>query len=187
MRTSQVAYVVVRLPVGGRDFFLLRVHEKWGDWSLVGGHVEPWEEGDWFAAARREAEEELEPLRFGIDFTLEPIAEAPASWGPLESRSAGGTLTNYQAAWFALVFLRDPAVCLGRLPQRDFVLVDRELAVGAAADRKITSLLRRLDAALPNGVESVPHAWEPSIAEEALRLGIHRDSRPSDQRSLGLR
>ncbi len=64
---------------------------------------------------------------------------------------------NYQAAWFALLFLRNPAVCLQRLPERDFVLVERELAVGASADRKITSLLRRLDEAL--------------ISEDAVRLG----------------
>lgn len=172
MRTSRVAYVVVRLLVGGRDFFLLRVHEKWGDWGLIGGHVEAYEHADWFAAARRECEEELEPLRFGLDFALERIAGAPGRWGPVESRSAGGALTEYEAAWFALRFLREPAKCLATLPDAEFTLVERRLAVSPTPDRRITPLLRRLDSALPNGLESVPEAWPNTIEENLLRIEL---------------
>src|SRR5688500_1868159 len=104
-RTSRIAYVLVRLLVGEKDCFLLRVHRKWGDWGLVGGHVEDDELSDWRRAAEREANEELEPLRLGMDFSLEPLDSAPESWGPVPSRSAGGVPTKYCAAWFTLQFL----------------------------------------------------------------------------------
>jgi hypothetical protein len=186
MRTSHVVYVAVRLVVGGRGFFLLQRHAKWGDWSLVGGHVEPYD-GDWLAAARREANEELTPLRAETDFTLERIAGAPSHWGPLESRSAHGAPTNYEAAWFALMFLRDPERCLNALPSDAFMLVDREVALGATCERKITSLLRRLDASLPGGLASVPVAWEKSVPVEAIHIDVRRGPSQADERSVALR
>jgi 8-oxo-dGTP pyrophosphatase MutT (NUDIX family) len=178
MRTSQVAYVVVRLLVRGEDFFLLRAHKKWGDFSLVGGHVEPHEAGNWFAAARREAEEELAPLKNRVDFALEPIALAPSHWGPLASRSAGGDLTNYEAAWFVLSFLRDPVTCLKALPNDEFMLVDRKLALASPTDGEVTTLLKRLDAVLPGGLDAIPLAWAESIPEESVPIRLRRASSP---------
>jgi len=168
-RRSRLAYVVIRLAVGGRDCYLLRAHPKWGDWSLVGGHVEVDELSDWALAARREAEEELEPLRYGQDFKVVPIQNGPRQWGPVDSRSAGGASTVYEAEWFALVFLRDPEVCLARLPRDEFLLVDLELAVHPPFDAKVAPLLARLNQALPNGLASVPMAWTTSVDETPVR------------------
>lgn len=186
MRTSRVAYVVVRLLVGGRDYFLLQKHRKWGDWSLIGGHVEPYEGRDWLAAGRREADEELTPLRFGFDFSLERLASAPSHWGPMESRSAGGALTSYDAAWFALIFLWDPAACLAQLPAAEFILISRGVAL-SGRDRSVTGLLRRLDAALPSGLDGVPLAWGSSLAADAIRLETRDDANRVGDRLVGAR
>ena len=67
-RHSDLALVLARVDVDGTPHWLLRRHAKWGDWSLIGGHVEPGEGDDWTLTAVREANEELEPrLHSGRD------------------------------------------------------------------------------------------------------------------------
>src|SRR5687768_8960509 len=114
-RRSNIVFVVARILVGDRDFFLLRSHPKWGGWSFVGWHVEDFEREDWSSAARREAQEEMVPLQVGVDVALEPLPHGPEQWGPEPSRSAGGIPTVYNAKWFTLRFLRDPEECLRQL------------------------------------------------------------------------
>ena len=184
-RRSRLAYVVIRLAVDGRDCYLLRAHAKWGDWSLVGGHVELDELGDWALAARREAEEELEPLRYGRDFDVIPVPNGPKRWGPVESRSAGGASTVYEAEWFALTFLRDPVECLSELPRDEFLLVDLELAVHAPFDANVAPLLARLDQSLPGGLGSVPVAWHASLDETRVSTPVRHAAASAVARAAG--
>lgn len=185
-RLSRVAYVVIRLQLGARECFLLRAHPKWGDWSLVGGHVEASDASDRAATARREAEEEMPPLVYGRDFTLEPITREPLMFGPEESRSSGGP-TVYETAWFCLRFLRDPITCLNKLTPSDFRFVERARALASEPDASVSSLLRRLDAALPTGVAGVPLAW-PSVVEPArvrIPVGVGADEQPPVKTAAG--
>jgi hypothetical protein len=186
IRRSRLAYVVIRLSVGGRDCFLFRAHTKWGDWSLVGGHVEANELSDWARAARREAEEELQPLCDGRDFSIIPIANGPRLWGPIESRSANGASTLYEAEWFGLIFLRDPLSCLAQLPRDEFLLIDRQLAVSPPVDANIAPLLARLDTSLPGGLSSVPLAWPSSVDGARLSIAVRRAGVSASSSSAGL-
>lgn len=158
---------------------MLRVHRKWGDWGLIGGHVEDEELNDWRCAAEREANEELEPLRVGVDFSLGSLEGAPESWGPVPSRSAGGLPTKYCAAWFTLEFLRDPVTCLAELRDEEFLLVERDAALMAAGG-DVTALLARLDRELPEGLSSVPFAWPHPLAQDAVASKLRFD-RPSSR------
>ena len=45
-RSSHIVYAVARFRANDRVVWLLRRHPKWGDWSLVGGHVEEDERED---------------------------------------------------------------------------------------------------------------------------------------------
>jgi NUDIX domain-containing protein len=155
IRQSDLALVLARIDVDGVPHWLLRRHPKWGDWSLVGGHVEADERGDWSLTAVREANEELEPLVHGIDFVIEPLSSVLSSWGPVASRSAGGAPTNYRARWYQARFLRDAAECLGRLPHDDFALVPESAIVDA---RWVSSVARRLLEETRSLVQALPFA-----------------------------
>jgi len=159
-RHSKVVYVVTKLQLNHRDYFLLYEHPKWGDWSLVGGHVEPGEDRDWIAAARREAEEEMKPLRIGEDVDVEPLVHGPEQWGPQRSQSSGNRPTLYSARWFVLRFLHDPRHCLSVLPRDRFLLVERS-RLESDRDTDLTSLVERLESSLPRGLDDVPYAWPP--------------------------
>ncbi len=166
-RHSDLAFVVARIAVDREPHWLLRRHAKWGDWSLVGGHVEDDERDDWLHAARREAEEELEPLRHGVDFEVEPMGTTATSWGPVASRSVAGRPTTYCVRWFVLSFIADPADCLERLSPDDFLLVpeSRLLLRGDVSD--VTS---RLLECLHGDPASIPLAGRVPVTRTPPRL-----------------
>ncbi len=159
VRQSDIAYVLIRLVSGGRDCLLLHRHEKWGDWSLVGGHVEPGEESDWFATAVRETTEEMVPLKLRVDFDLERI-DVRLEWGPSPSRSAFAAPTEYRAEYFVLRFLCAPADALRRLPQDEFRLVPVD---GIRDDESVSlPVLKLLDHVGPE-FDALPRSWEADV------------------------
>jgi hypothetical protein len=170
MRHSHVVYVLIRLPLPGGPSLLLRRHEKWGDWSLVGGHVEEWEMEDWGLAAAREATEELAPLVSGQDFVVQPIHPEPIKWGPEPSRSTQGQRTIYHIRYYTLVFLRDPVTLLGRLPAAEFLLVP-ERAIDSTGD-VLGSPVHRARRFLQGGFDAAPRAWPGELDPRAFPAGL---------------
>lgn len=171
MRRSYVVYILVRLasPEGG--WLLLRRHEKWGDWSLVGGHVESWEMDDWSAAAAREAREELDPLREGKDFAIRPIQSSPISWGPEPSRSARGERTVYHVQYYTLAFLNEPIQLLSQLPSKDFLLIpENTIRSSPHALGRPVYMAHQIFA---NGLASAPLAWQEALNTKDLPAGLY--------------
>lgn len=169
-RTSSVAYVLIRLRVDGSDCLLLREHAKWRDWSLVGGHVEPEEQHDWFLTAMREANEELAPLSAGVDFDIIELPIGPEIWGPEPSRSAGDEPTVYRARWYALSFRRDPTDCLQLIPSGDFLLASFRAIESAHGSQEIAGLVRRLARDLEGGLRAIPLAWPESLPAASIDI-----------------
>lgn len=170
MRHSNVVYVLIRLPTVDGPSLLLRRHEKWGDWSLVGGHVEEWEMDDWGLAAAREATEELEPLVNGQDFVVKPITSEPITWGPEPSRSAKGQRTVYHIKYYTLTFLRDPVELLARLPATEFLLVP-ERALDSAG-HTLGSPVHRARHCLDGGFEAAHRAWTGELDSRTFPAGL---------------
>lgn len=170
MRHSDLALVVIRLRISTEPYHVLIRHEKWGDWSFVGGHVEPNEKNEWARAAVRECNEELAPLKYEEDFTLLPLLDQPLRWGPVNSLSAGGEPTIYTAQIFALRFLRPPAECLMKLSGDDFRLVRESDIIGGRRnpDTLAARAINRVDrnalawdgvlSSLPIPTQSLPYS-----------------------------
>ncbi len=92
-------------------------------------------------AATREVDEELAPLRCGLDLIVEPLLPDSSHWGPVASRSAQGAPTQYSVRWYQMRFLGDAAECLRRLPPDDFALIP-ESEIGQA--QGVSDVARRL-------------------------------------------
>lgn len=166
MRNVSLAHVLVKIRFTDGIYYLLHKNKKWGDWNLVGGHVEPGEEGEWARTAYRETEEEMSPLRYREDFILVPLLAAPILFGPRSSRSSQGQLTQYKAQFFRLVFRSDPLAFLKQLND-DFQLVP-ESEVAQRDD--VGALVKELDQRLRGGIVSVPPAWQvPSARQVTTR------------------
>ncbi len=167
VRHSNVVYVLIQLPTANGPSLLLRRHEKWGDWSLVGGHVEKDEIDDWLRAAAREATEELEPLVSGQDFVIEPVTTGGRiTWGPEPSRSAQGQRTIYHIEYYTLKFLHDPVELLRRLPAAEFRLVsERELE---STDDVFGKPVRQAQEFLYGHPDAVRPAWDMVLDLQAL-------------------
>lgn len=168
IRISNVVYVLVRVPTPKGSALLLRHHAKWGDWSLVGGHVEEDEMDDWHHAAAREATEELVPLvneqHFIVEF--ERVTNRRFKWGPKPSRSAQGKQTVYNIEYYVLKFLKDPAELLRLLPESEFRLIpERELESMADAYGPPVRLAQEL---LHDHPDAVPPSWDKVLDTSAL-------------------
>lgn len=159
MRHSDIAYVLIRLHAEGQDCFLLHRHPKWGDWSLVGGHVEADEEHDWLRSAAREAAEELAPLQLNADFKVQPL-ELVLEWGPEPSLSAYGELTEYRAEYFLLRFLRDPRELLAHLPLSEFRLVP---IASLERDPQVSRPVRLVLEKLRGRLAELPRSWSAEL------------------------
>lgn len=173
MRKVSLAHVVVKFQVAGDSYYLLHRHRKWGDYSLVGGHVEPGEEGLWARTATREVEEELHPLHHRRDFILVPLLRTPLTWGPQRSRSAAGEMTVYTAQFFRMVLRKSPIQLLDTFLGNDAVILRGEDLVGNAL---VAEMVRMLDGVLPGGLAAIPPAWDcsPADAERVHRLSTTR-------------
>lgn len=166
VRHSHVVYVLIRLPLSTGPTLLFRRHEKWGDWSLVGGHVEDEELDDWQASAARETMEELEPLEATRDFVVQPMHAEPLIWGPEASRSARGRPTIYHVRYFFLEFQRSPVELLNRLPASTVLCVpESELQ---STPHALGNPVLRASHCIPGGMAAVPFAWSRSIDRRAL-------------------
>lgn len=163
MRYSELSLVLIRLKFHAEPHHVLIWHEKWHDWSIVGGHVESHEKSDWARAAVRECNEELTPLRFGEDFILLPLLDQPLRWGPVASKSAHDEPTIYTAQLFALRFLRSPAECLAKLPQDEFRLV-RESEIVARSRNLDTLAARAITKLTPSTL-----AWDATLSSLPLK------------------
>lgn len=171
-RQSSIALVVVRLRIGSQDCLLLQRHHKWGDWSLIGGHVEPDEEADWHRTAVREADEELALLREGTDFVVDRQPRLGITWGPAPSRSAQGIPTEYTVQFFGLRFLADPIALLPRPPRLEFAVVPLEtLASAHGPGLPVAEPVQRL-LAVPSGLAGLALSWPTEIASEHLHVSL---------------
>ncbi|MBK6916604.1 MAG: NUDIX domain-containing protein [Deltaproteobacteria bacterium] len=168
-RQSDLALVLARVEIDGAAHWLLRRHAKWGDWSLVGGHVEADERDDWMRTAIREANEELAPLVCNVDFTIEPLSPESSTWGPVASRSAGGAMTTYRVRWYQARFLGDAAASLRRLSPDDFALV---LESEISDAEVVSSVARRLFEETRAHVGSIPVAARVPAAAASLRVAL---------------
>lgn len=177
-RTSWASFVVPRFRLDdGSEVALFLKHRKWGDWGLVGGHVEPGEEGAWLTTCAREIDEEMPSFRYGQDYELRALRPDPMTWGPVRSRSARGQATVYTAQFFALHCLHDPTRLLAALPHGEFAFADRTLL--AEERRKPTGLVAdpflRILAALPGGLEDIPLAWPQPISSDVIPFVTPQD------------
>jgi hypothetical protein len=176
VRTSRVAYVLAKLKVRGQDYLLLNAHRKWGDWSLLGGHVEP-SDSDFWSAAARETSEELAPLHYGEDVEVQRDQLACSEWGPVSSISAGGAPTKYQACWYLLEFKSNPKGCLARLPRDEFRLM-RLNDLTESPD--VSSIVKKLAQLLPGGWSDLPLSWNDDLDDVPLRISSSHHPVPAE-------
>ena len=173
-RHSELALVLICVNVDGVLYLLFHRHRKWGDWSLVGGHVEAGEEGDWLGTAMREAGEELAPLQPRIDFVVEPLSMDALKWGPVPSRAKNNVPTVYAVKYYWLRFLADPATALGRLDPREFALIRLDDLESSRATISVSDTFERFAATLGSHLRNLPCSWPTPIHAASLPGPLER-------------
>ncbi len=155
IKTSRLAFVVIKLRLAGKPYFLLRKNPKWKDVNFIGGHQED-RDGSPLRAARRELFEEVPSIRRLGGVTLVPLIEH-VSYGPIFSRSSGANVL-YEIDFFLLNLASDPNHLLTGLAVRTQNRLIAEEALKHSGKIRVSSLVDLLDKLYAGGISSIPYS-----------------------------
>lgn len=162
-RETKCAFVVFKLIVKGRDYYILRRDKDWNDLNLIGGHQEVKDNGNLLRTARRELFEELSALRGAVDIKLIPITDK-VKYGPVWSESARKQST-YHLQFYLAELKNNPAALSKTLsPQSMNYLVDSDELKLAMEQKDVSNFLSLLESTIQGGLEAIPYSWQDDLS-----------------------
>lgn len=145
---SCLAYVSILLGTHTVDYTILCYSKRWKDWSFVGGHVKEHEREDWRLAAIRETEEEMHPLKYGVDFDISYCRNKLTL--PTRISKKTGLLTSYEVAIYNLQFLKDPTEFIRGMNGKELGLFSLESKIPVSStDCKIAPIVQNISEVIP--------------------------------------
>lgn len=156
---TRCAFVVCKLRIEGEVYVVVRYDVEWEDITLVGGHQEEEDEGQFAFTARRETLEELNDLAESARFKLVPLT-GELEIGPIWSRSAR-SVRRYKIVFYSLRFLQEPTVRLREKGDDEYVrfMKERDLMANQGNIRK-SRILELVQKEVPGGIEAIPLSWD---------------------------
>jgi 8-oxo-dGTP pyrophosphatase MutT (NUDIX family) len=164
-KQSRCAFVVIKLRMGGEDYFLMRRDPDWKDISFIGGHANKGESSNLERVARRELLEEVPALRSFKLIELVPLTNE-IKHGPVYSPSAKCDVV-YDLRFFLLRFGGSPEQVVKALgPRTPNILVHRDDLL-APRKYRVAELVKVLDGSIPGGLRSMQHSWPEDLGNPA--------------------
>jgi len=161
-RETRCAFVVIKLKIDNKDYFILRRDKDWNDLNLIGGHQEEKDNGRFQRTAKRELFEELSAFRGKAEVLLKPITE-PICYGPVWSQSAK-CASVYQLMFYLARLDINPRVLKKTLSARSMnFLVDCESLKGAIERKDVSAFLELLQSEVPGGLEAIPYSCDADL------------------------
>jgi 8-oxo-dGTP pyrophosphatase MutT (NUDIX family) len=166
LRFSRCAYAVIKLCIGGQEYFLMRRDPSWGDVTFVGGHIEQRDSGSLKRTVQREMLEEVPPLRSLKRIQIQPLTDE-LKHGPLFSPSAGRR-TLYHVQFFLILFDESPEHVLATLTARSLNVLLKQCDLIDANIYRVATLVELLDKKYPQGLQGIPFSWPQNIDDGLL-------------------
>lgn len=161
-KETRCAFVVIKLKIGGSDYFILRRDKDWNDLNLIGGHQEVSDNGKFERTAKREMFEELSALRGRAKFALAPITDK-ILYGPVWSESAKKQST-YRVQIYLAKLQEDPTVLEKTLTPRSMnFLVDSNELEGAIERKDVSAFVEVLENNVLGGLSAIPYSWDSDL------------------------
>lgn len=161
-RETRCAFVVIKLKIHNKDYFVLRRDKDWNDLNLIGGHQEEKDNGRFKRTAKREMFEELSALRGKAEVVLKPITE-PICYGPVWSQSAKCE-SLYQLMFYLARLDIEPSILEKALSAQSMnFLVDLESLREAIERRDVSAFLHLLESEVPGGLEAIPYSLDRDL------------------------
>ena len=161
-REARCAFVVIKLKIDSKDYFILRRDGDWNDLNLIGGHQEEKDNGRFKRTVRREMFEELSALRGKAEVALKPIAER-IRYGPVWSQSAKCE-SLYQLMFYLAQLETDPRVLEKTISAQSMnFLVDCESLKAAIERKDVSVFLELLESEVPGGLEAIPYSLDRDL------------------------
>ncbi len=161
VKKSRCAFVVIKLRIDGKIYFLMRQDARWKDLNFIGGHERARDAANLRRAARRELLEEVPSLRSARSFELAPLTSQFVH-GPVYSRSAGCEV-EYELQFFLAKFGTAPErllESLGRRSANELVCQDELLR---PSSYRVSKLVQVLSDKLREGLQAIPFSWPEDV------------------------
>ena len=176
-RETRCAFVVIKLKIDNKDYFILRRDKDWNDLNLIGGHQEEKDNGRFQRTAKREMFEELSALRGKAAVVLKPITE-PICYGPVWSQSAKCE-SVYQLMFYLARLDTDPRNLEKTLSAQSMnFLIDGESLKGAIERKDVSAFLELLESEVRGGLEAIPYSCDGDLGSvldsKVLAKTFHR-------------
>ena len=161
-RQTRCAFVVIKLKIHNKDYFILRRDKDWNDLNLIGGHQELKDNGKFERTAKREMFEELSALRGKADVALKPITDL-IRYGPVWSQSAKCE-SLYQLMFYLAQLDTEPSVLEKTLTKRSMnFLIDSVSLKSAIEHKSVSAFLELLESEIPGGLEAIPYSLDNDL------------------------
>ena len=161
-RQTRCAFVVIKLKIHNKDYFILRRDKDWNDLNLIGGHREQKDNGKFERTAKREMFEELSALRGKADVELKPITDL-IRYGPVWSQSAKCE-SLYKLMFYLAQLNTEPSVLEKTLAARSMnFLVDSVSLKSAIEHKSVSAFLELLETEIPGGLEAIPYSCDNDL------------------------
>ena len=161
-RETRCAFVVIKLKIDSKDYFVLRRDKDWNDLNLIGGHQEKKDNGRFKRTARREMFEELSALRGKAEVALKPITER-IRYGPVWSQSAQCD-SLYHLMFYLAQLDTDPSVLEKTISAQSMnFLVDCESLKGAIERKDVSVFLGLLESKVSGGLEGIHYSLDRDL------------------------
>ena len=161
-RQTRCAFVVIKLKIHNKDYYILRRDKDWNDLNLIGGHQELKDNGKFERTAKREMFEELSALRGKADVALKPITDL-IRYGPVWSQSAKRE-SLYQLMFYLARLDTEPRVLEKTLGARSMNFLIDSVSLKSAMERKdVSAFLELLESEIPGGIEAIPYSFDSDL------------------------
>ena len=162
-REARCAFVVIKLRIDSKDYFLLRHDKDWNDLNLIGGHQEKRDNGKFKRTARREMLEELSALRGNAEVALEPNYGAHTLMGLCGRNPLNvNRYINLFSIWPSLT--RTQSVLEKTISARSMnFLVDFESLKTAIKRKDVSAFLELLESKVAGGLEAIPYSLDRDL------------------------
>ena len=164
MRKSIAAYGIIKHKFDGKEFYLLQLNTGWNNrYNFISGHMEPCDHNVFLKTMIRETEEELPPIRYSREFSVEPISDKP--FKEASYSLSADTMTDYTFHLFHIRFLVPERTIAFLWEHHDSLnkwFTEDELCSGNGQNgEEITRFpVPQIMAFIPGGLKSLPDSFQ---------------------------
>jgi hypothetical protein len=161
IKKSRCGFVVIKLRIDDKSYYMMRENPSWKDINLIGGHEHIRDRDNLETTARRELLEEVPSLRRFHEIELVSLT-GEVSYGPIYSQSAEKQV-EYILNFFLVKFGSSPERVLKSAGPRTHNILVSEHELLSPRIYRVSELVGLLNDISAKGLRMIPYSWPDDV------------------------